>query len=787
MKLKIHVAATISVLPFLFVVACQDGQSPTPNEADSSSSNLSDYLPAPAAKKTPPPPGSGSGLDSGSGLGSDSSSDSFRIASQNEQPTSPNKSDSGLSNSSDFLPIPSQKATPLPSPGADNDTSSNTGFDSNLTRSPVDFFTDEEVIRWTTEKILQIPTDQISRISTRQIKLLSPDQLQSFTLEQISELRPEQVEALGSRQGNASLLHLSRQQLHGLGSNLFGLSDLSLFDLCHALSPDQVEHIFKKNCDGKDFLSSTILYKIYEHRIKSKSVSCRWEKQEIKDVSSDKISNFDEKEIREFFIWAEFFTPAQIKALDLKFIKFFWSLPLLSKEQFQVFTGEQLNLLSHTQVQVLTEDQRVSLDSNIDQVRELNKDFISAVLQKDVKEVEDQVRSIPSHLIENLGEHHDYPNLKLKFMIRDCKFLDKDQFQAILSTGLKFFSKADIECLDISQLASFSPAQIKEIHASAIPGFSTDHITHLTEAQIKALTEAQIKALTVDQLRAILNQDDKSKAFTPDQIKHVSDKLIKELGTSHLVNLVTADNIPHLTLEQFTALTVSQMNALVNYSDRVAAFTPDQIKSLRPEFLNKLDILQIVKLLAAQHIPHLTREQIRAFNSDYMNAIVKKDDRVQAFTPDQIQSLRPELLNELGNHRSSGPRPLVKLLTPQHIPHLTQEQLQTFTADALRAILINEDKAMAFTSEQIRSLKPKLFTELGTHHSLGKCPLFNLLTAEKIPHLTQEQFEGLTEDQIKVLGACQNRREALLKSNFLDSHQKEVLKPNKSIRKFPVE
>lgn len=413
------------------------------------------------------------------------------IACQDGSSSPPSHSNSTANNLNNLSsPTPSPKQTPPPP------SSSNSG--SNLIHSPQELFSDQELKGWTIEQISQIPIPQISAITARQIKLLSREQVQAFTPSQISALHPEQIKALASKDSNASLRDLSNEQLRALRSNLSGLKDLYPLEQSLALSPNQFEFIFKKEYDARDVLRSTLLYKIYEHRVVSK-LGIRWEPKDIANMKPEELIKLDELEMRELFVSARMLTPDQIRAIKSEFIKFFWSFAMLSDAQIQAFQPEQEVEFSREQLSLLSpsEEKWASINSDIQKVRELSKNFIIALfpndVPNDVHDGDDQIKSMQPSEIKKLVEQNDY--ITIKFLLIHQQFLNEGQSQAIPPHCIKLFSKADIEFLEIDQLTSISPAQFKELDACDLSGLRAELIPHLTEAQFKALTPEQLDEL----------------------------------------------------------------------------------------------------------------------------------------------------------------------------------------------------------------------------------------------------------------------------------------------------
>lgn len=149
----------------------------------------------------------------------------------------------------------------------------------------------------------------------------------------------------------------------------------------------------------------------------------------------------------------------------------------------------------------------------------------------------------------------------MKFVILHCKFLNKDQFQAIPPLSMKLFNKVDIESLDSEQFSYFFPEQIQEIDPSAFSKLSAKHIPFLNEDQIEAFTPEQMRR------------------FSPELISHLSTNTGSVSGCPPLVHFLTAQRIPHFNKDQVEALTGEQIKVLGKYADRRKAL-------LKSDFLN---------------------------------------------------------------------------------------------------------------------------------------------------------------------------------------------------------
>lgn len=435
----------------------------------------------------------------------------------------------------------------------------------NTSASACNFFSDEEILSWTPQEITELDPIEINQITLRQIRLLSREQLQSFTLDQISALSADQISALGSKGSKASLRDLTHPQLEALDDfALLGLDFLQALEQLEALSAEQFEIVFA----AKKALAP-LIEDYYGHRVGEELSSKRWSLEEVLQISVKELQegDFSLAEIRELFLGPhiQHLSPKQIASIPPEFMKFFWSIPFLSisqvkeltSRQIVYFSAAQLNLFSNLQIQAFEKNQILIINFRSD-IEKLSRSFVQALFRKVTPDFVQRL-SVKQIAYETHPEaKKDLGRLKSKLIITHCKFLNREQIQAIHPEAMQFFGIEDLKDLNRNQISDLLPEQISWIKPDQCAGFAESQIAQLTKKQIQALTASQIRAMSdfFGPIRGITSSQ--LLQFLADQISEFgADDRLKEFLKSDRILLLMENQLRALSLEQIRVLTGS--------------------------------------------------------------------------------------------------------------------------------------------------------------------------------------------------------------------------------------
>ncbi len=280
----------------------------------------------------------------------------------------------------------------------------------------------------------------------------------------------------------------------------------------------------------------------------------------------------------------------------------------------------------------------------------------------------------------------------------------------------------NISHFSVEQIGAIHPTRMKFLWAlpwlsvEQIKAFKFDQISNLVPEQLNLLSAVQVQALTHDDRRY----------FSRDQVRGLDTAFIKAM-------------FPETTVDSVRSTDMAKIAALASSEDRKK---------------------HIVAKVLIVHCGLLRREQLQAIGPDQMDLFRQEDlktlsiGQIPDLTPEQIKMIRPEAFYGF---------------TDVQMPHFTEAQIQAFTADQVKTI-VSSHHWSALPDKQMTYFLPEQISQFGASYEL--C---NFLTAWRISHLTREQVQALTIEQIKILKSFYGEYQALLARPDLTSVQRQAL------------
>jgi hypothetical protein len=583
---------------------------------------------------------------------------------------------------------------------------------------------------------------------------------------------------LASPGSRSSLKDLTPAQVKGLGFNLEGLKLLSPAEQLNAITATQFENLG----DLYRYSLPLLIRNFYGHRLQKPGNP--WTPSRIQALTSAELGlrgPLKEWDFREIFLHAAHLSNEQLAAIDPSAMKWFWSLPLLSKEQVEVLTplhilylsADQLNTMSSEQVQVLQETHLRFIDQKLEVVRGLSAAFVRAIFPALTDE---QIQAFqPKDISDLAGPSHSLSNLETKLALSYLDIMTPAHVQAFTPEQMACFGASNLKLLSGNKISYLLPEQISKIHESVLKKLSLQQIPHLSREQIQALTTAQIVAAFADGYQAA---EDRLKALTAVQLSYFKPEQLVALPAQALGTFITPKTIPTLfTPALAQSLNKGQLSSLfaTGYSaanDRLAALTPGQLGYFQAEKILELDDISLQSIVTPETLKTLFTPPFAQKMSQVQISLLfatgysAANERLGALTPQQLRLFQPEKLVMLPNSV------LVNFITPQTIPHVVTSTLVQLLSKDQIALLFATGYSAA--NDRLKSLSPQQMSYFQPEKlvMLSNSELRNFITPETIPHIvTSTLVQHLSKDQIAFLfatgySAAKERLEVLSAAQF---------------------
>ncbi len=185
----------------------------------------------------------------------------------------------------------------------------------------------------------------------------------------------------------------------------------------------------------------------------------------------------------------------------------------------------------------------------------------------------------------------------IAFTTDQISLIETADLRALTSSSLRALTDAQLAELTTTQITSLG-GQVVNLTTSQLAGLASDDLNAMTQAQFSLLTSAQISHLTTSQVSTLETAD----------LRAISTASLQAMTTDQIV-AITTDQFQALSSAQIVAFTTAHAAALT--TDQIVAFTTDQIVALQTQDIAAMSMTQVSAFEGAD-ISVMTASQIDA-------------------------------------------------------------------------------------------------------------------------------------------------------------------------------
>lgn len=471
--------------------------------------------------------------------------------------------------------------------------------------------------------------------SPEKCKALPVHHLKMLTGDELSGLGVQCLMALAQSGSTASLKHLESDQLRAISKQLPDcFSGLTPSEQLNAITGDQFEILTEKL---EMNLFPFLMQKHFGHRSWEKRDDIRREKEKTNYAESvnsihamiagEIIPSKSRLNFKELFLDSAQFTPEKIRFIPSEFMSDFWCLPLLSTEQIQALTPEQIEHLPAQAFSFVTENQarsfkkqqveKILLDNS--KVRNLSRVFIEVLAPEVTEEAVEDEFSVGK--IKNLGAPSkimklfspkakgDYWKAQFKAMILKWGKMSTRKITAIQPHQFILINNDELNLLNDQQTSALLPEQIAHLDADVLLNWS--RLQHLTKDQIQSLYfNCMLDAYRMETLLGKMLPEQRSwiqtESSSLDEAYQILLAYHPNNSRGFRISKLSDSQINEIPAEVLSVLSLSEAHML--------AFKPSQISHFSEEAIGDLDLNSIAHFIRPEILKYLTYRQLVQIN-----------------------------------------------------------------------------------------------------------------------------------------------------------------------------